>query len=101
MRSSNNRLQIWKNWKKRKELDLEPHNPTEEGLAALHTVLFRKEPCLWRAALLYYTAYFASKLSFKALFQDLERFLQDPQERWNYCLRAKRGQLDTSEPGRL
>ncbi|XP_033752755.1 uncharacterized protein KIAA0895-like [Pecten maximus] len=99
VRSYNNKFQPWCNWKVRKELDLLPLNPTEEGLASLHSVLFRKNPCLWRSALLYYTVYKASKLSLKDLFKDLGRFVNDPNVRWDYCIRAKRGQVDTSTPG--
>lgn len=99
VRSYNNKNQPWYNWKVRKELDMLPLNPTEEGLASLHSVLFRKNPCLWRSALLYYTVYKASKLSLKDLFKDLGRFVNDPHVRWDYCIRAKRGQVDTSTPG--
>ncbi|OWF52391.1 uncharacterized protein KIAA0895-like [Mizuhopecten yessoensis] len=99
VRSYNTKFQPWYNWKVRKELDMLPMNPTEEGLASLHSVLFRKNPCLWRSALLYYTVYMASKLSLKDLFKDLGRFVSDPHVRWDYCIRAKRGQIDTSTPG--
>ncbi|XP_060074501.1 putative tyrosine carboxypeptidase MATCAP2 [Ylistrum balloti] len=99
VRSYNNKFQPWYNWKVRKELDMLPLNPTEEGLASLHSVLFRRNPCLWRSALLYYTVYKASKLSLKDLFKDLGRFVNDQHVRWDYCIRAKRGQIDTSTPG--
>ncbi|KFR09936.1 Uncharacterized protein KIAA0895-like, partial [Opisthocomus hoazin] len=52
-----------------------------------------------RASLLYYTIERASRLSFSALFQDLEQYVQDAGVRWEYCVRAKRGQTDTSQPG--
>ncbi|GFN92320.1 hypothetical protein PoB_001882600 [Plakobranchus ocellatus] len=99
LRSCNNRYQPWYSCRVRRELAMEPMNPTEEGLASLHSVLFREKPFLWRAALLYYTTYMASKLSFKELFSDLEKFVYSPNVRWDYCLRAKRGQVDTSRPG--
>jgi len=35
----------------------------------------------------------------KELFVDLEKFVNDPLVRWDYCIRAKRGQADTSRPG--
>jgi hypothetical protein len=76
-----------------------PVNPTEEGLASLHSVLLRKDPSLWRSALLYYTVYKAAQLSLKELFVDLGKFVNDPLVRWDYCIRAKRGQADTSRPG--
>ncbi|KAG7242705.1 hypothetical protein INR49_020080 [Caranx melampygus] len=83
----------------RKQFGLKPANPTEEGLASLHSVLLRKQPYLWRAALLYYTVYHATSMSFSQLFSHIARFVQDPNVRWEYCLRAKRGQTDTSQPG--
>ena len=82
-------------------MNLKPANPTEEGLASLHSVLLRKDPSLWRIALLYYTAYQAAFLSLKELFRDLGKFVRDPCTRWDYCIRAKRGQIDTSQPGNI
>ncbi|XP_049458735.1 uncharacterized protein KIAA0895 [Epinephelus fuscoguttatus] len=96
-RGINNRHQPWRS--NRKKYNLKPVNPTEEGLASIHSVLFRKDPTLWRAALLYYTVYQASHMSFCQLFHDLGRFVQDPNTRWDYCVRAKRGQIDTAQPG--
>ncbi|XP_074864974.1 microtubule-associated tyrosine carboxypeptidase 1 isoform X2 [Carettochelys insculpta] len=99
IRGVNNARQPWHSAEGRKRYGLKPANPTEEGLASLHSVLFRKQPFLWRAALLYYTVHQASRMSFSALFQHLERYAQDARVRWEYCVRAKRGQTDTSQPG--
>ncbi|XP_035991765.1 uncharacterized protein KIAA0895-like [Fundulus heteroclitus] len=99
LRGVNNSLQPWASAEARKQLGLKPANPTEEGLASLHSVLLRKQPYLWRAALLYYTVYHACSMSFSQLFSHIARFVQDPDVRWEYCLRAKRGQTDTSLPG--
>lgn len=99
LRGVNNNLQPWATSEGRKQLGLKPANPTEEGLASLHSVLLRKQPYLWRAALLYYTVYHAGSMSFSQLFSHIARFVQDPDVRWEYCLRAKRGQTDTSQPG--
>ncbi|KAM3928763.1 putative tyrosine carboxypeptidase MATCAP2 [Leptodactylus fuscus] len=98
-RGMNNNQQPWNNSTGRKKYGLKPVNPTEEGLASIHSVLFRKDPFLWRAALLYYTVYQASHMSFSELFQDVGRFVKDPNTRWDYCVRAKRGCTDTSQPG--
>uniref|UniRef100_A0A2K5EPZ2 Microtubule associated tyrosine carboxypeptidase 2 n=1 Tax=Aotus nancymaae TaxID=37293 RepID=A0A2K5EPZ2_AOTNA len=95
----NNLQQPWNSWTGRKKHELKPNNPTEEGLASIHSVLFRKDPFLWRAALLYYTVYRASQMSFCELFKDIGRFVKDPNTRWDYCVRAKRGWTDTSQPG--
>ncbi|XP_039256535.2 microtubule-associated tyrosine carboxypeptidase 1-like [Styela clava] len=99
LRFHNNRQQVWHNCNTRRQMELQPANPTEEGLASLHSVLLRKDPSLWRAAMLYYAVYKASKLSFVQLFADLGKFLDSPEVRWDYCLRTKRGQTDTSKPG--
>lgn len=98
-RGINNCHQPWSSSVGRKKHNLKPLNPTEEGLASIHSVLFRKDPTLWRAALLYYTVYQASHMSFSQLFHNLGRFVQDPNTRWDYCVRAKRGQIDTAQPG--
>ncbi|XP_038628272.1 uncharacterized protein KIAA0895 homolog [Tachyglossus aculeatus] len=98
-RGLNNTQQPWGKWNERRRLGLKPINPTEEGLASLHSVLLRKDPFLWRAALLYYTVYQASQMSFSELFQNVGKFVQDPNTRWDYCVRAKRGWTDTSQPG--
>ncbi|XP_051811726.1 uncharacterized protein KIAA0895 [Acanthochromis polyacanthus] len=98
-RGINNCHQPWSSSLGRKKHNLKPLNPTEEGLASIHSVLFRKDPTLWRAALLYYTVYQASHMSFSQLFHSLGRFVQDPNTRWDYCVRAKRGQTDTAQPG--
>ncbi|KAF7646010.1 hypothetical protein LDENG_00194920 [Lucifuga dentata] len=98
-RGINNCHQPWSSVAGRKKHNLKPLNPTEEGLASIHSVLFRKDPTLWRAALLYYTVYQAGQMSFSQLFSDLGHFVQDPNTRWDYCVRAKRGQMDTAQPG--
>ncbi|XP_071460352.1 microtubule-associated tyrosine carboxypeptidase 1 isoform X2 [Marmota flaviventris] len=99
LRGVNNARQPWHSAEGRLQYGLRPANPTEEGLASLHSVLFRKQPFLWRAALLYYTIHRAARMSFRQLFQDLARYVQDADVRWEYCVRAKRGQTDTSKPG--
>ncbi|XP_060720821.1 putative tyrosine carboxypeptidase MATCAP2 [Tachysurus vachellii] len=98
-RSINNSQQPWSRGEARKKLGLKPINPTEEGLASIHSVLFRRDPRLWRAALLYYTVHQAAHMSFTQLFHELGHFVHDPGTRWDYCVRAKRGQTDTSQPG--
>ncbi|XP_010638795.1 uncharacterized protein KIAA0895 homolog isoform X3 [Fukomys damarensis] len=98
-RGINNLQQPWNSWTGRRRHELKPNNPTEEGLASIHSVLFRKDPFLWRAALLYYTVYQASHMSFCELFRDIGTFVKDPSTRWDYCVRAKRGWTDTSQPG--
>mmetsp|Transcript_10727 Transcript_10727/g.19934 ORF Transcript_10727/g.19934 Transcript_10727/m.19934 type:complete len:439 (-) Transcript_10727:42-1358(-) len=101
LRDRNDKMQPWsKERNGRKKYRLGDKNPTEEGLASLHTVLEREGHFLWRAALLYYTIWRALQLSFRELYEDLAQFLGgSTDERWDYCVRAKRGLLDTSQPG--
>ncbi|XP_059898605.1 putative tyrosine carboxypeptidase MATCAP2 [Gadus macrocephalus] len=99
LRSLNNSQQPWSGSAGRRRHGLRPPNPTEEGLASLHSVLLRRDPTLWRAALLYVTVQMAARASFAQLFSGLARFLRDPHTRWAYCVRAKRGQTDTAQPG--
>ena len=44
----------------------------------------------------YYTAYMAKQMSFVELFFDLEKYIDNPQTRWKFVLRVKRGLVDTS-----
>ena len=74
-------------------------NPTEEGLASLHTVLSRPGHCMWRAAMNYYCGAAAENLSFRELFNDMKQFCEDEELRWGFALRVKRGFEDTSIPG--
>lgn len=101
LRDRNDKLQPWTRERNgRKKYRLEDKNPTEEGLATLHTVLEREGHSLWRAAMLYYTIWRALQLSFRELYDDLEQFLGDNHdERWDYCVRVKRGLQDTSQLG--
>ncbi|CAH2301541.1 Hypothetical predicted protein [Pelobates cultripes] len=98
-RTVNNNKQPWNNSKGREKYGLEPANPTEEGLATIHSLLYHPDPDLCRVALLYYTIYKASSMSFSELFEHLKIFVRDPEARWYYCVRAKRGLTDTSQPG--
>jgi hypothetical protein len=99
LRDLNEDLQPWR--KRRDKFRMEDKNPTEEGLAALHTVLEIPGHDLWRPAVLYYSTWFAATHSFAELFAELGKYVQDPDERWDYCVRAKRGLANTSEPGGL
>ena len=56
---------------------------------------------LFKPALNYYACYKASELSFVELFNDLEKYVDNPIKRWKYVLRVKRGLSDTSQPGGL
>jgi len=60
-----------------------------------------KKPFMYKSALNYYSAYMASKMSFVELFNDLEKYIDNPRRRWKCTLRVKRGMVDTVEPGGL
>ncbi|XP_063281419.1 putative tyrosine carboxypeptidase MATCAP2 [Pelobates fuscus] len=98
-RTVNNSKQPWNNSNGRVKYGLKPANPTEEGLATIHSLIFHPDPDLCRVALLYYTIYQASLMSFSELFEHLKIFIKDPEARWYYCVRAKRGLTDTAQPG--
>ena len=80
---------------------MKPYIVTEEGLAALNDMLDsvatlklsvseksfdqandpKRKPYLYKAALHYYSAYMASIMSFEQLYQDLEKYMRDPEKR--------------------
>jgi len=43
----------------------------------------------------------ASKMSFVDLFNDLEKYIDNPKRRWKCVVRVKRGIMDTGEAGGL
>lgn len=56
-------------------------------------------PFLYKTALNYYVAYKASEMSFVELYNDIERYTDEPHTRFMHVLRVKRGMEDTSLPG--
>jgi hypothetical protein len=63
-----------------------------------NSLYFSVPPLLYRAALLYYCSYLASKYSFTQIFQAIAKYQPDPETRWKECVRVKRGIADTSKP---
>lgn len=53
---------------------------------------------MYRAALLYYGCYLASKTSFSKIFEILAKYQPDVESRWREVVRVKRGIADTSKP---
>ncbi|KAL4232574.1 hypothetical protein ACF0H5_007264 [Mactra antiquata] len=72
---------------------------TEEGLAAVNTILNAKCRYLWGPALLYYIACKATEMTFKQLFEHLEKYVENPEWRWRHCVRVKRGLLNPNDIG--
>ena len=92
IRKYNDRLQKWH--KDRKKYSLSAYLTTEEGLASLnqlisHVVSNRYwssypslPPLMYRAALLYYCSYLASRYSFAEIFRAIAKYQPDPETRW-------------------
>ena len=99
VRRLNNNLQPWANNQERSRYKMLPANPTEEGLASLNSLVSKPKPYMLKAALLYYTVAISHVMSFQEVFMRLGSFVKDPNRRWDFCVRAKRGQTDTSVPG--
>ncbi len=88
-------LQFWSCAVKRQSGD--PNKARWKGFERV--VCCHSRPHCFRNALLYFSIAMSAKLSFKDLFLKLGEFVHDPHRRWDYCMRAKRGQTDTSQPG--
>ncbi|XP_071818934.1 microtubule-associated tyrosine carboxypeptidase 1-like [Apostichopus japonicus] len=72
---------------------------TEEGLAALNTVLKARSKYLFYPALLYYTACKSEEMTFQELFEHLESYLLDSDVRWKLVMRVKRYLPDPNMKG--
>ncbi len=96
-RTINDRRQVWHG--KRESFHLSPYMVTEEGLAVLHAYLLKEDTLLRRQALYYFSVWFANSHSFSELNTALKKYVPDRERRWEFCLRAKRGIKDTSQPG--
>lgn len=97
LRRINDEQQPWR--KNRTLYALHDHIETEEGLATIHSHMFLPNTILWLQALYYLTAYWAQSMSFAELNAKLKQYIDEPEKRWNMCLRVKRGIQDTSAPG--
>ncbi|RMZ94215.1 hypothetical protein BpHYR1_004843 [Brachionus plicatilis] len=101
-RSYNDGLQIWFN--ERKKFGLRPTNSTdllqtEEGLAALNTLVNANLKYLFLPALLYYMACMADRMTFEQLYNHMENYIEIPEERWKLVTRVKRGISDPYKIG--
>jgi len=105
IRRMNETKQVW--FGKRKKFGLRSCIATEEGLGCINMLLEQakaakeRPPFLFKPALNYYACSKASEMSFVDLFNDLERYVDNPRKRWKYVLRVKRGMTDSGEPGGL
>lgn len=97
LRTWNERQQPW--YKHHGAEHFQPYQETEEGLATIHGALPKQTRYLFSAALSYYASYLASRMSFAELNAQLKPYMDSREKRWSVCLKAKRGQTDTSLPG--
>ena len=104
LRKYNERFQVW--YKKKEKYEVRPCIKTEEGLASINQliVLVNDNDCvpfLYTAALNYYQAYLASKMSFVEVFNEISDIIDNPKRRFKRVARVKRGLTDTGELGGL
>lgn len=93
LRKVNNGQQVWA--ENRKMFKMGKFLVTEEGLAAINMFFEQAvnppyKPYLFQPALLYFSAYLASYMSFSELFFTLRRFVSNDEKLWRQCLRVKR-----------
>lgn len=97
LRRHNDNQQPWAH--NRQKYQLLPYTTTEEGLAVLHAHFFQENRWLYLPALSYCAGWWGQQMSFAKLYKEIAKYLPDPEQRWRLCLRVKRGQSDTSQPG--
>jgi len=97
LRRVNYEQQPW--FKKKRQYGFRPHLRTEEGLATLHSLIARNFKYAARWALSYLLVDFAQQHSFVETWNFLKPYIQNPDRRWLFTIRRKRGIIDTSQPG--
>ena len=97
LRRINYEQQPW--FKKKKEHGFKNYLKTEEGLAALHSLLPLEFQLAYMPALNYIAVKYAKKHSFAELWNFLIPYIDDPNRRFIFAFRKKRGLTDTSKPG--
>lgn len=101
-RSINDGLQIW--FSNRVKFGLTSYKSqamkdTEEGFASLNTAFESKVKYIWGPAMLYYTACMSMEMNFKDLFDHLSYYVADPEIRWKWIVRVKRGRAPSQLGG--
>jgi hypothetical protein len=97
LRLHNNLLQPW-------ATQIFPDNTirrTEEGLANLHTFLFREDKMLRKSFCSYVATWVAQHGSFRDVYETLRSYNFEEGTSWNVAVKVKRGLQDTSQPGGL
>ena len=100
VRCNNEEIQPWLNRHKKWGMDRNARliKATEEGLAMVHEAMHIPSLLLARPALFYYASARAAELSFVELFEDLEQYVSNVDERFRICSLVNRGVRDTSIP---
>lgn len=95
LRFRNHQIQPWKEY-----VSPAPgFRRTEEGLATLHTVLFRQNQSMRKSFLSYAAATIAETSSFREVYDYLRSVGCPKNTSWKVTVRVKRGYSDTSLPG--
>jgi hypothetical protein len=97
LRRVNYEQQPW--FKKKKKYGFSNYLRTEEGLAAIHSLLPRTFRSFHKSALRYLAVCWAQDKSFAELWQMTARYVPDEMRRWDLVFRAKRGLEDTGQLG--
>lgn len=97
LRRHNHALQPWGNEKFPDQV----FRRTEEGLANLHTFLFRQKKLLYKSYRMYIATYIAQHGSFAEIFKRMTALEISPEISFLLALRTKRGLTDTAQPGGL
>lgn len=72
---------------------------TEEGLANLHSFIFRPDKKLRKTFCSYTATWVSQHGSFRDVYDTLRSHDFDPNTSWNVAVKVKRGTTDTSRPG--
>lgn len=97
LRRINYEQQPW--YKQKSKFGFDSYLETEEGLAALHSLIPKSNQLAYRSALRYLAVAWAQQGSFMDLWNRLVPYVQDQNRRWTIAVRQKRGITDTSQPG--
>jgi hypothetical protein len=97
LRRINYEQQPW--FQKKKKYEFKNYLQTEEGLAALHSLLPQNFQLAYQPALNYMAVKYAQKHSFAELWQFLTPYIDNLNRRWIFTFRKKRGLTNTSQPG--
>ena len=103
VRRVNEEVQPWcfgrSNFKLRKPGETRADIQTEEGFATINDTLVTPGQLLSQHAVTYFVSAQAKSSSFREIFDMLEPFVKDKEVRWKFCVNAKRGLEDSSQPG--